>query len=583
MAVFKMAQWDFNKPRWCRFSACGPYRLAAGEGEEDYHYHDCDEYIIVTQGRARLLLEGREYEVESGHCVCIPQGGKHRILEALEDLSLLWIYDELKGEGRSGHIPATGGETEVHGAKVVTLGTWVGQKPPWSRLTDLGVLCVCDGKVEMDYHYHDCQEYYFLVKGSLSIVVEGKELRMEEGDVSPIRIGDNHRVVEASGQAVLIWVMDELERQHRYGHLHYEEEKTLPISHLPCRPAPPGTADYAIGIIGVGRIANDRQIPSYLGAGLKVAAICDTNQERLQATSKRFGIEKAFTDYDDLVKLEEVKIVDILTQSWVRPQIVKNAIRAGKHVICEKPFARSMEEAQSMVEAAVEGRVKIAVHQPTGWYYPFALAKILVQRGYVGEPFFFIDDRCHHLDTTYYEWPVTRWHIHLEDFIPMEWGAHPFDIARWLFEMEPARVYWSGTHMPYQNFKSEMAGACVADFPDPLRAVFVLHMAEQSDEHYWHFRIEGKEGTIKGNIDSSGKAPGLECYSKKSGNKWQQIEWSYRESVEEAHGGPMFELINAISEGREPSNSGRDNLNTVRFCLAVLRSQREGRPVSLGL
>ena len=74
--------------------------------------------------------------------------------------------------------------------------------------------------------------------------------------------------------------------------------------------------------------------------------------------------------------------MDVLTQSWVRPRIVKDTAEAEKHIICEKPFARSMEEAG----------VKIAVHQPTRWYYPFALAKILVEEGYIGEPFFLTTD-----------------------------------------------------------------------------------------------------------------------------------------------------------------------------------------------
>jgi len=129
--------------------------------------------------------------------------------------------------------------------------------------------------------------------------------------------------------------------------------------------------------------------------------------------------------------------------------------------------------------------------------------------------------------------------------------------------------------MPYQNFKSEMAGACIADFPPPLKAAFILHMADQSREFYWHFRIEGKEGTIKGNIEANKELPWLECYSKKLGSKWHRIEWSYEEAIDDVHGGPMFELINAIVEGREASNSGRDNLGTIRFCEAVLRSGQE--------
>lgn len=583
MATFKMTEWEFSRPDWCKFSNCGLYKLSKGEGEKDYHYHDSDEYFIVTEGRGNLLLEGKEYEITVGDCVCIPIGGKHQILKALEDLTLVWIYDELKGEKRRGHIPVKGGEKEIFEVKIVKVGKWPEEKPFWSRFTDLGILNFPKGKVEMDYHYHDCHEYYFVTKGLLSLLVEDKEEEIKEGEVCPIRIGYRHKVLEALEESTLIWLQDELKREKRYGHLHYEEEGFLPISQLSYKPVPPRTKDYGIGVIGVGRIANQRQIPDYLQAGLKVVAICDINKENLESTKKRWEIKNAFADYRQLLELEEVKIVDILTQSWVRPPMVKDAAKAGKHIICEKPFARSMEEACYLVKAAEKAGVKLAVHQPSRWYYPFALAKILLKKGYIGEPYFFVDNRCIPVDTEYYEDPITRWHIHLDDFIPMEWGAHPFDITRWLFEKEPIKVYWSGTHMPYQNFKSEMAGACIADFPSPLKAAFVLHMAAQSDEYYWHFRIEGTEGTIKGNIEEDNKEllPWLECYSRKLGNKWQRIEWSYEEAVDEVHGGPLFELINAIFEDRQPSNSGEDNLNTIRFCLAVLRSGQEKRPVSI--
>ena len=572
MAVFKIAEWDFNRPYWCKFSGCGLYKMPKGMSEEHTHRHDCDEYLIITEGRASLLLNGRVHDVVSGNCVCIPAGVEHRILRALEDLVLVWIHDKLKSRGP----PSVERQVKPPQAKIVKMGRWREDKPSWSRLTDMGIIKFPKGRVEMDYHYHDCHEYYFVTEGSLLVLVEGKHQRIEEGEVCPIRIGYRHKVVEALQDSTLVWIQDELMRKKRYGHLHYEEEGYLPILALKYKPTPPKTREYGIGIIGVGRIANKRQIPSYLKAGLKIVAICDINEERLNAAKKRWGIEKAFVDYHDLLELEEVEIVDILTQSWVRPPIVKDAAKARKHIICEKPFARSMEEAYSLVQAAEDAGVKIAVHQPTRWYYPFALAKALVQRGYIGEPFLYIDDRCHYLDTVYYEHPITRWHIHLEDFLPIEWGVHSFDIARWLFEEEPVRVYGSGIRMPFQNFKSEMAAGFVADFPS-LRAIFTMHMANQSDEYYWYFRIEGTDGVIKGSVEP----PWLACYSRKLGNRWERVEWSYREAIEEAHGGPMFELINAIFEDREPSNSGRDNLNTVRFSLAAFRSLIEKRPVDL--
>jgi len=220
MAVFKMSEWEYKKPEWSRFSNCGLYKLSRGEKEEDYHFHDCDEYFIITEGKGILLLEGKEYSIVAEDCVCIPMGGKHQILEVLEDLTLVWIYDELRGERRKGHIPVKGEEKEVLYTKIVKLGRWKDEKPFWSRLTDLGILFFPKGKVEMDYHFHDCHEYYFLTRGKLLITIENKEIKMEEGDVGIIRKGEHHKVLEASEDSTLLWLQDELMGEKRYGHLH---------------------------------------------------------------------------------------------------------------------------------------------------------------------------------------------------------------------------------------------------------------------------------------------------------------------------------------------------------------------------
>lgn len=220
MNVFKMSEWERRKPEWSKFESLGLYKLSKGEKEEDYHFHDCDEYFIVTEGNGILLLEGREYSITLGDCVCIPVGGKHQILEALNNLTLVWIYDELVGKKRKGHILARGDEKEVPNTKIVKLGKWREEKPEWSRLTDLGILTFPIGKVEMDYHFHDCHEYYFVTKGKLLIFVEGKELEIGEGEVCPIEKGIHHKVLDSLEDSVLLWLQDELMGEKRYGHLH---------------------------------------------------------------------------------------------------------------------------------------------------------------------------------------------------------------------------------------------------------------------------------------------------------------------------------------------------------------------------
>lgn len=339
--------------------------------------------------------------------------------------------------------------------------------------------------------------------------------------------------------------------------------------------------DYGIGMIGVGRIANQRQIPAYLNAGLKIVAVADVKEESMEGTKERWNIKKGFLDYHKLLELDEVKIVDVLTNTFPRKQIILDAIKAGKHVISEKPFARSYKDALEMVEAAEKAGVKLAVHQPTRQYYPFAFAKVLIENGYIGEPYFIEGVMHGNQDTVYYESPVTRWHASLDDHLHVEWGAHHFDLLCFLSGKTPSCVYCQGTRMPGQNFKSLMANVYAVEFPGVLRAALILNQVIQSDASDWYYRVEGTLGTIK--ILSA--VTQIEVHSRKSGGTCQFL-WNWAESVTGinglvgGHGAHMVDLVNAIYENREPISRGRDNLNTVRTYLAAKRSAEEGRPVS---
>lgn len=220
--VVKPANWETQKPEWSKFSAYGLYKLSKGQKEEDYHYHDCDEYFIITKGKGRLLLEGSIYDIGFGDCVCIPMGGKHQILKSLEDLNLVWIYDELKGRKRKGHIPFNDGPEEfgISPVKIVKLGRWEAEKPDWSRLADYGIMSFPKGEIEMDYHYHDGDEYYFITTGKLLVLIEGESFEAEAGDIVCIQMGNRHRVLEAFEDSTMIYLGDELRGNKRKGHLH---------------------------------------------------------------------------------------------------------------------------------------------------------------------------------------------------------------------------------------------------------------------------------------------------------------------------------------------------------------------------
>lgn len=111
-----------------------------------------------------------------------------------------------------------------------------------------------------------------------------------------------------------------------------------------------------VGIIGCGGIANNKHMPAIKKAGFAdMVAFCDIVEERAVKASKDFGTEgsKVFTDYKELIK-EDLDAVYVCTPNRSHAFITVDALKAGKHVMCEKPMAINYEEACKMIEAAKE-------------------------------------------------------------------------------------------------------------------------------------------------------------------------------------------------------------------------------------
>ncbi|UCE08458.1 MAG: Gfo/Idh/MocA family oxidoreductase, partial [bacterium] len=84
----------------------------------------------------------------------------------------------------------------------------------------------------------------------------------------------------------------------------------------------------------------------------------------------------------------DIDIVDICMNTLPHKQITLDALVAHKHVLSEKPFARSLTAAFKMVEAAKRNGVHLAIHQPTRWYYPCAVTRELIMKGILGDVFY---------------------------------------------------------------------------------------------------------------------------------------------------------------------------------------------------
>ena len=107
-----------------------------------------------------------------------------------------------------------------------------------------------------------------------------------------------------------------------------------------------------IGIVGVGGISNVH-IAGYLARpDVELYAFCDINEERLKEKGAKYGITRLFTDVNEMVKLPELDAVSVCTWNNAHAPCTIAALNAGKHVLCEKPMAMTVAEAEQMQAAA---------------------------------------------------------------------------------------------------------------------------------------------------------------------------------------------------------------------------------------
>ena len=146
-----------------------------------------------------------------------------------------------------------------------------------------------------------------------------------------------------------------------------------------------------IGIIGCGGIANGKHLPALKAINrADIVAFCDLIPEKAEKAAKEYGTPdaKVYTDYKELLKDESIDVCYVLTPNRSHAPISIDAMKAGKHVMCEKPMAKTAEDARAMVQTAKETGKKLTIgyqhrHKTEAHY-----VKSVIKRGDLGEIYY---------------------------------------------------------------------------------------------------------------------------------------------------------------------------------------------------
>lgn len=140
-----------------------------------------------------------------------------------------------------------------------------------------------------------------------------------------------------------------------------------------------------IGIIGAGKIARYRHLPeTQMNPNAKVYAVCDVVKRRAKEIAKQYDC-KAFTDYRELIQDADLDAVVVAATNTTHAEMTIAALTAGKHVLCEKPIATTLEDAQRMLDAAESSGKQLMVAHNQRLEPAHIKAKQILKAGTLGK------------------------------------------------------------------------------------------------------------------------------------------------------------------------------------------------------
>jgi predicted dehydrogenase len=144
--------------------------------------------------------------------------------------------------------------------------------------------------------------------------------------------------------------------------------------------------------------------------------------------AKRHDVPRALTNYREMLKLDELDVVSIALPNDLHAEVTIAAAEAGKHVICEKPLATTLEEADAMIAACVGAGVQLMYAEELCFAPKYVRAKELVNSGALGEIFLVKQSEEHSGPHSSWFWDVKR----SGGGVLMDMGCHGIAFARWV-------------------------------------------------------------------------------------------------------------------------------------------------------
>jgi predicted dehydrogenase len=331
-----------------------------------------------------------------------------------------------------------------------------------------------------------------------------------------------------------------------------------------------------VGIIGVGGISTLHH-GGYVAAGVEVVAIADPNPTALTARANTWRVERTYHDYRELLASGEVDAVSICAPTVVHHPATIAAAAAGIHVLCEKPLALTLPQADEMIAACREAGVVLMVNHQLRSHAAGEQAKRMLDAGDLGTLSHLRLRQAHDWGGATTVGPSFATRAVAGGGTLLDNGTHLFDLARY-FGKEVSEVFARTAQRHFETEVEDTAHASLRFASGAIATIEVAWTATGWEEGWW---LYGSRGTFE-YTNRSGTPIARHRHRTSTGTSWGETDLNeYRYAGDSAHARHVRAFVAAIGGLGPNVCSGEDGREAMRLVLAAYASAEAGIPVSV--
>jgi D-apiose dehydrogenase len=314
-------------------------------------------------------------------------------------------------------------------------------------------------------------------------------------------------------------------------------------------------------------------------SGARCVALYNRTRSKGEKLAKEFDVPAVYDDPEQLLQREKPDFLDIITDVDTHSRFVHLAAAYKTPVICQKPMAPDIAEAEKMVAVCAAEKVWFAIHENWRWQTPIRELKKVLATGVIGKVFRARIDYCNSFPV-FENQPFLRT---VEQFIMADMGSHIFDVARFLFG-EVARVY-AQTHQITPGIAGEDAATVMMRMQQGATVVCNLSYASPVEHDLFpqtFIHVEGDSGAVELapdywlRVTTEHGTETRRCAPPEY--SWANPRYALvHSSIVECH----RNLLHALQTEAAPETSAADNLKTLRLVQAAYDSTRQSLAIQV--